>query len=119
MFSADQVAQWVLASCQSQGVPVKVSDAAVLKRVGVLLGSGSPATGRVETGRAHAAAAASTPRTARRVGGSRSLQLPDGLHSGRVQAAGSHGARSDHGVIDNSADDAGLPVEVQGVPRSA
>jgi hypothetical protein len=32
------VVAWVVASCERQGVPVKVTDTAVLARVGVLLG---------------------------------------------------------------------------------
>lgn len=34
------LAAWVVASCREQGVPVKVTDAAVLTRVRVLLGGG-------------------------------------------------------------------------------
>jgi hypothetical protein len=37
------VAAWVVASCERQGVPVKVTDAAVLARIGVLLGAPDPA----------------------------------------------------------------------------
>lgn len=33
------VVAWVVASCERQGVPVKVTDAAVVARVGVLLGA--------------------------------------------------------------------------------
>jgi hypothetical protein len=33
------VVAWVVASCERQGVPVKVTDAAVLARIGVLLGA--------------------------------------------------------------------------------
>lgn len=42
--SLEQVAAWVEASCAAQGVPVKVSDPAVVKAVGVLMG-GRDATG--------------------------------------------------------------------------
>jgi len=35
----DQVRAWVEATCTAQGVPVLVSDPAVVSRVGVLLGS--------------------------------------------------------------------------------
>lgn len=39
------VVAWVVESCERQGVPVKVTDAAVVARIGILLGSpdvGSP-----------------------------------------------------------------------------
>lgn len=35
----DEVAAWVIASCAAQGVPVKVTDVTVVRRVGVLLGA--------------------------------------------------------------------------------
>jgi len=48
------VVEWVRASCAEQGVPEKVTDPAVLREVGVLLGAAGPGT------RAHGAPA---PRT--------------------------------------------------------
>jgi hypothetical protein len=36
-----EVAAWVQASCQAQGVPVHVTDTAVLRDVAALLGAGS------------------------------------------------------------------------------
>ncbi len=36
------VVAWVVASCERQGVPVKVTDAAVVARIGVLLGAPDP-----------------------------------------------------------------------------
>lgn len=44
----DQVRAWVEQTCAAQGVPVVVSDPAVVSRVGVLLGPGrrKPAGGR-------------------------------------------------------------------------
>ena len=46
--SAEDLAAWVAKSCAAQGVPVKVTDPAVLRQVGVLLtgqASGSGARG--------------------------------------------------------------------------
>jgi hypothetical protein len=37
----DEVAAWVQASCQAQGVPVHVTDTVVLRDVAALLGAGS------------------------------------------------------------------------------
>lgn len=47
-----EVAAWVEASCQAQGVPVHVTDAAVLRDVAVLFGAGA----RTGSGRAATAA---------------------------------------------------------------
>ena len=38
--SEDELAAWVTASCAAQGVPVKVTDPTVVRRVGALLGAG-------------------------------------------------------------------------------
>lgn len=38
---AAHVVAWVKASCEAQGVPVKVEDSRVLREVGVLLGGGA------------------------------------------------------------------------------
>ncbi|NYJ18882.1 hypothetical protein HNR05_000673 [Leifsonia psychrotolerans] len=46
----DAVRAWVERTCAAQGVPVFVADAAVVGRVGTLLGSGAPA--RAPEGRA-------------------------------------------------------------------
>jgi hypothetical protein len=48
------VRQWVESSCRAQGLQVKVADAAVVKRVGVLLTSGAHTQGRTEAERAQA-----------------------------------------------------------------
>jgi len=40
--SADEVAAWVAASCAAQGLPVKVTDPGVVRRVAVLLGGVTP-----------------------------------------------------------------------------
>lgn len=50
---ADELAAWVEASCAAQGVPVKVTDAAVVRRVGMLLGAGADGS-RAPAEREHA-----------------------------------------------------------------
>lgn len=55
---AAHVVAWVKASCEAQGVPVKVEDSRVLREVGVLLGGGAGG------GRALDASASSAPRPA-------------------------------------------------------
>jgi hypothetical protein len=57
--SAEQVQSWVLASCAAQGVPVKVVDVAVIRRVRALLSGGDGLTG---SGARGATSAASAPR---------------------------------------------------------
>jgi len=109
----------VEASCRAQGVPVKVTDVAVVKRVGALLGTGRAALGRADAERAHAATAASTHHTARPAHRSVSLQPPDGLHPVRVETARSQHTGSDDCMVEDRSDDRGLPVEVERVPRSA
>lgn len=39
------VVAWVIKSCERQGLPVKVTDAAVVARIGALLGVSDPAHG--------------------------------------------------------------------------
>ena len=46
--SADQLARWVEASCVLQGVPVKVTDARVVRQVATLLGAGSESPGDLD-----------------------------------------------------------------------
>lgn len=45
--SGDELAAWVVASCERQGVPVKVTDAVVVSRVVVLLGGRGERAGSV------------------------------------------------------------------------
>jgi hypothetical protein len=116
-FTADEVENWVRDSCRAQGVPVKVSDAAVVRRVGALLGVGPGVRASAEGRRAASGASAPPAAVAADRGGG--LQLPDRLHPGRVQRPGTGLARSDDSVIQHSPDDGDLPVEVERVPRSA
>ena len=94
--SPQEVAAFVEASCRRQGVPVKVTDAAVVGRVSALLRGGPPGSGR------------SPERTDR----PRS-ESPDGIDPGRVESSGSGGAGSDHDVVEDRFDDGGLAGEVE------
>jgi len=118
-FSPEEVREWVEASCRAQGLPVKVSDTAVVKRVGVLLGGAPDPQGRSDAGRAHAAAAASTHRAARPANCEHVLESPERSDTLRVQRSRTQHAGRDHGVVQHGGDDRGLPVEVQPMPRSA
>lgn len=103
----EALALWVERSCAAQGVPVHVSDPAVLARVGVLLGHG-------ERPRAHGAPAPSTrPVPA-------PSQPPDRLHAVRVQPVppGDVGL-GDDGVVEDGLDDGDLSGQVQSLPRPA
>jgi hypothetical protein len=103
---ASVVAAWVQASCAAQGVPIKVTDPTILRRVGVLLGAVSEG-----------------PRVRKRSGtrgpsGSGSV-TPLGSDAGGVHGLSSLAAGTDHDVIDQGFHDGVLPRQVQGVPRSA
>jgi hypothetical protein len=112
-FTAEEVKRWVEASCAAQGVPVKVSDALVVRRIGMLLGAGSDAVGRADAGRAQAAPAASTPRADRPARTAGDLQSPDRPNALPVETAGTQHAGSDDGVVEHGPDDGGLPVEIE------
>lgn len=99
------VAAWVLATCQRQGVPVKVSDPAALARVGVLL------TGQAGGTRAQGAKAPRTRPPAR------PSQPPLGVDAGLVQAVPpGDGSGKDRGVVQDGLDDGDLTGQVQPVP---
>lgn len=93
----EQVHEWVVASCERQGVPVAVSDAATVHRVVVLL-----------TGRAPQGLAAGEPAAD---GGS---ELPDRNDARRVERVGS--GRVNDGVVEDGFDDGALSVEVERGP---
>jgi hypothetical protein len=98
--SEEQVHAWVARSCAEQGLPLHVTDVLVLGRVRVLLtgtaGPGArPASARVRS------------------------EPPDRLHPVRVQGARAQQAGTDDGVVQEGADDRGLPGQVKLVPRSA
>jgi hypothetical protein len=116
-FTAEEVENWVRASCAAQGVPVKVADPIVVGRVGALLGV-DPGVRVAADGR-RAASGASAPRAAATVDRSGGLQLPDRSYPRRVQGAGTGLAGADDGVVEQGGDDGDLSVEVERVPRSA
>lgn len=96
----EQVREWVVASCERQGVPVAVSDAATVHRVVVLLTGRAPqelpAGRRAENG---------------------GSQLPDGNHARRVEPV--RGGRTDDGVVQDRLHDGALPVEVERGPLAS
>jgi hypothetical protein len=116
-FTAEEVENWVRASCLAQGVPVKVADPVLVGRVGALLGVGSGVRAAADGRRA--ASGASAPRAAATADRACGLQLPDRLHPGGVQGARTGLAGADDGVVEQGGDDGDLPVEVERVPRSA
>lgn len=102
--SAEELAAWVEASCVAQGVPVKVTDPAVVRRVCALLNAG--------------AAGPQAPRR-RRGPPPRASEAPDRDHPGGVEAAGTLDAGGDDGVIEDGGDDGVLSGEVESGPLLA
>ncbi|MCU1677355.1 MAG: hypothetical protein JWM93_2113 [Frankiales bacterium] len=100
------LARFVQQSCAAQGVPVHVSDIAVLRRVATLLG-GAPAEPRARA-RSAAAGPAGAP-----------SQTPDGVHAVRVEALCASGAGSDDGVIEDGADNRVLALQGERLPLGA
>ncbi len=100
--SEEQVHAWVARSCAEQGLPLLVTDVLVLERVRVLLtGTAAPTRGPMSD----SAGAGSEP--------------PERLHPVGVQAAGAEGAGSNDSMVEDGADDRGLPGQVQLGPLSA
>lgn len=116
-FTAEEVENWVRASCLAQGVPVKVADPVLVGRVGALLGVGPG--GRVAADGRRAASEASAPRAAATADRGDGLQLPGRSHPCGVQRPGAGLARADDGVVEQGGDDRDLPVEVERIPRPA
>lgn len=104
--SDQEVWDWLEASCHRRGVPVVVTDVAVVQDVVALLG------GPRGRGRAPARSASTT----RALGTS---QPPEGLNPVRVHGSGSGVPGRDDGVVHDGLDDGGLSGQVQGFPRSA
>ena len=100
--SDEQLQPWVARSCAEQGVPLHITDVLVLERVRVLL-TGTAAPGQPPALRP--VAAGSEP--------------PERLHPVRVQSPRAEDAGADDGVIEDRADNRGLPGQVQLRPLSA
>jgi hypothetical protein len=103
--SDEQLVAWVAASCQAQGVSVKVSEARTVEQVRVLL-----------TGQAGRTAPARTRGRSAPAGRSQPPHRPDPL---RVKGLSATGAWADHGVVEHGAHDGRLSGQVQSGPRSA
>ena len=104
--SPEELAAWVTESCAAQGVPVKVHDPAVIKRVGALLGAKPDGTrGRKRSG-------------TRDPAGSRSV-APHDLHAGRVEGLHTRAAGTDQYVVDQGGDNGVLLSQVQASPGAA
>lgn len=101
-----EVAAWVAASCAEQGVPVKVTDPTVVRRVGALLGAAPDgARARKRSG-------------TRAPSGARSVAPHDAYPLG-VEFPGAGAAGADVGVVDEGFDDGVLSVEIQARPGAA
>lgn len=100
--SAQDLADFVRRSCERQGVPLFVTDAAVVAGVVVLLGGGSGG------GEAKPAPARPAP-----------SESPVEFDSVRVEGSGAGGAGSDDGMVEDRGDDGRLAGEVQVVPPAA
>lgn len=103
--SSEELAAWVAASCETQGLPVKVTDPEAVRQVWVLLG-----------------ASESGPRLVRQhVRGStrQGSEAPERTYPLRVQGARAGAAGFDDGVIENGPDNGVLPGEVEPGPLSA
>lgn len=104
--SVAQLAAFVTASCEAQGLPLHVQDPASLRTVAKLLG-GMPAEGGEQARSAVAPSA-----------GDR-LDPPGGLDALRIKRPCPGLAGQDHGMVENGAHDRVLPVEVEGLPLGA
>jgi hypothetical protein len=103
--SGDEIAAWVESSCASQGVPVKVTDALVVRQVGALLGAAS------DDSRAQ-------PRSGSTRDDARRSVAPHDADTARVQDLDPWGSGSDHGMVDHRSHDRVLARKVQTAPRS-
>jgi len=98
--TGDELAAFVTRSCERQGVPVFVTDAAVLARVTALLGAGPPAP----------------PKAGGRPAPSKT---PHQLDPVRIERTSARGTGSDDGVIEDRRHDRRLAGEVQSGPPAA
>ena len=98
--SGDELAEFVARSCERQGVPVFVTDAAVLARVSALLGAGPPAPPK----------AGGRPDTSK---------TPDQFNPARIELSSPRATGSDDRVIEDRGDDRRLAGEVEFGPPAA
>jgi hypothetical protein len=98
----EEVAAWVEASCAAQGVPVKVTDPAVVRSVCVLLGGRGAGRSRQATPAAPVA-----------------LQPPDGSDPGGVEPCPGVASGLDDGVIQDGVGDGPGLVERERRPGAA
>lgn len=103
--TGEDLAIWVAASCEEQGLPVKVTDPQVVRQVWVLLG-----------------ASESGPRLVRQHGRGPARgvsEAPEGSYPLRVQGARSGAPGFDDRMVQDGGDDGVLPGEVESGPLSA
>jgi hypothetical protein len=105
-FTEAEIAAWVASSCQAQGVPVKVTDPAIIRQVGVLLGSAPERAG------AQARSARTRPLGVE-------SEAPLDVDAGGVKGPDSGRSRADHRVVHQGRDDRVLPGQGETFPRSA
>jgi len=97
---ADVIRAWVDTSCTEAGLPVRVTDGAVVTQVAALLGAAPRRRGT-----------ASVPSPA--------SQLPDGREAAGVEAVEASSSGMDDHVIEHGGDDRVLPGQGQGLPNAA
>jgi hypothetical protein len=114
---AEVLAQWVAGSCAAQGLPVKVTDPTVVRRVGALLGAGATGVpGRKRSGTGDPAGAAPVVLSRGRGVGS---VAPGDADAVEVEAGGASRARSDGDVVDEGVHDRDLARQVECSPGAA
>ena len=101
-----ELVAYVEASCASQGVPRKVTDAGVVSRMAVLL------SGRATPSRFDAAASDDSGRDP-------DLDAPPDVGSGGVRLLGPGRTGGNHDVVDESGDDGVLASQVEFPPLFA
>ena len=99
----ERLQAWVEASCEEQGLSVRVTDPVTLRKVVTLLG------GSVDGPRAHARSASTRPPSAR-------SQPPRGIDPTDVEGSSAGSAGLDDGVVQEGLDDGALPGEVESGP---
>lgn len=98
------LAAWVRASCEDQGVPVKVEDLDVINRVCAVLRASEPGTGSCGSTKGS---------------GSMPSDAPDRSDPVGVQGRGGRSAGCDDGVVEDGRNDGVLAVEDEAGPLVA